>query len=409
MRRALMVLLCIGPILVAAWLGLGRGTAPAQAYVPRDDAEVLAPSPAWGPREARAQLARDPTNVALATELAKRDIEEARVTSDPRYLGHAQAALAPWWNDVAPPPEVLLLRATIRQSQHAFDEALLDLNELLRRTPGDAQAWLTRSVVLSVRGEYAASRASCAPLRALAGDLVSAQCLAAVDSLSGRAREAYAYLGSALRAAEERATLAKTPLRPAERAWILATLGEIAVRAGDDAAAEAHHRAALDADPSDAYTRAAYADLLLDQDRPAEVLSWLHGPGRENDDNLLLRLAIAEAASNHPAAESHRELLRARYLASQERGDVVHRREQARFHLVLLHDPSTALELAKANWQVQREPADARVFLESALAARSPAEAMPVLTFLEANRAEEPRLVALRSRVRELLPARPTP
>ena len=35
----------------------------------------------------------------------------------------------------------------------------------------------------------------------------------------------------------------------------------------------------------------------------------------------------------------------------------------------LLNDPKTALKLAEENWQVQKEPADIRIFLESALAA----------------------------------------
>jgi hypothetical protein len=51
------------------------------------------------------------------------------------------------------------------------------------------------------------------------------------------------------------------------------------------------------------------------------------------------------------------------------RGDRVHIREEARFTLHLLNDPKTALKFAEENWQVQKEPADIRILLESALAA----------------------------------------
>ncbi|MCI0467710.1 MAG: hypothetical protein L0Y57_11995, partial [Beijerinckiaceae bacterium] len=62
--------------------------------------------------------------------------------------------------------------------------------------------------------------------------------------------------------------------------------------------------------------------------------------------------------------------LRDRFEASRLRGDRVHVREEARFTLHLLNDPKAALTLARENWQVQKEPADVRILLESALAAR---------------------------------------
>jgi hypothetical protein len=85
-------------------------------------------------------------------------------------------------------------------------------------------------------------------------------------------------------------------------------------------------------------------------------------------------------------------MLGARFAASQARGDVVHRREHARFQLALRHDPKAALALARANWDVQKEPWDARIFLESA--------ANVVAEFLTKSGAEEPRLVALVRKVR---------
>ena len=228
------------------------------------------------------------------------------------------------------------------------------------------------------------------PLAKLAGPLVTSLCVASVDSLTGQAKKAYTDLLGALGRAP--------PTSAGERAWILSSLGEIAIRAGDDAEGEGHYKEALESNPSDAYTRAAYADLLLDEGRPAEVIPLLRG--RENDDNLLLRLALAEVAAHLSKAASHIDTLSARYLASQARGDVVHRREQARFHLWLRNDAKTALDLAKANWDVQREPWDARIFLESALAAGAPGAARGVAEFLAKSGAEEPRLVALATRVR---------
>ncbi len=384
---------------VAVLVGHGRTSAAGQPFLPADRGQVLehlaAGSSDPTSRELaamRKELEVDPKNVGLATAFARRNIEEGRARSDPRYLGHAQAALAPWWNEPSPPPEVLLLRATIRQSVHEFDSALVDLDRLLVLTPGDAQAWLTRSIVLSVRGRYVEATRSCAPLARLAGELVTAQCVASVESLTGHAKEGYQRLSDASARASTGAS------DRSEQAWIASSLGEIAIRAGNDAAGEKHYKEALALNASDAYTLAANADLLLDEGRAAEAIAPLRD--RENDDALLLRLALAESAAHDPSATKHVEMLGARFAASQARGDVVHRREQARFQLMLRHDPKAALALARANWDVQKEPWDARIFLEAALAANEPAAATVVAEFLAQSGAEEPRLVTLAAKVR---------
>jgi hypothetical protein len=58
------------------------------------------------------------------------------------------------------------------------------------------------------------------------------------------------------------------------------------------------------------------------------------------------------------------------------------RRAQARFALAVLGDVPRALALARQNWAEQREPADARLLLEAALAARDKAAAEPVQRWL---------------------------
>ena len=71
-------------------------------------------------RAMRSLLARDPKNLDLALRVAQLYMARARSESDPRFLGQAQAALGAWWSQSEPPVPVLLLRATIRQSNHDF-------------------------------------------------------------------------------------------------------------------------------------------------------------------------------------------------------------------------------------------------------------------------------------------------
>jgi hypothetical protein len=69
--------------------------------------------------------------------------------------------------------------------------------------------------------------------------------------------------------------------------------------------------------------------------------------------------------------------------------------------LHLLDRPRAALELARRNWATQREPADARILLEAALAANDPAAAQPVLDWLGRTGLEHVGLQALVDRLAE--------
>ena len=380
--------------ILAAAVAPAAGTA--APFLPADDAQVLEHLPAPGDatkrelRRLRAELSQNPRNLDLAIRLARRYIQVSRAESDPRYNGYAQATLTPWWNLAEPPVEVLVLRATLRQNRHDFDGALADLSRVLSVEPRNAQAWLTRAVILQVQGKYAEALQSCSRLRLLASPIVTATCLSSTMSLNGHATESYKLLREAL----DRAPNANARLR----LWALTVLAEITSGSGNHEAAEEHFRQALSLKLRDGYLLGAYADFLLDRGRAEEVRELLAGETRV--DGLLLRLALAEQRLNAPELAEHVATLRARFAASRMRGDVVHRREEARFTLHLLNQPTKALRLAQANWRVQREPWDARLVLETALAAEAPSEATPVLDWLKESRLEDVRIHSL---VRQLV------
>ena len=139
----------------------------------------------------------------------------------------------------------------------------------------------------------------------------------------------------------------------------------------------------------------AYADFLLDQQRPAEVRSLLQPFLRA--DGLLLRHAIALQQLRDTHAASAAELVGARFAAARERGDHTHKREEARYQLVLRGDAATALRLAQANWDVQKEPADVRILAEAALAAHDPAAQGVVRDWLQRTGLQDQASAALRT------------
>jgi predicted Zn-dependent protease len=370
------------------------GAAP---YLPTSGQQVIETLPrrADGARQElrrlQTELATRPTDLPLATDLAQRYIALGRAETDPRYLGYAQAALAPWWQLATPPPQVRLLRATLLQSTHHFAAALTDLAGVLATDPNNAQAWLTRATVQTVQGDYSGAAASCARVSRLTSQLVAVTCHAAVGTATGRTLQSENLLNLMLRRDPGAA--------PQLQEWSLTLLAEMAARRGDFPLAETRFKAALALAPQDSYLQGAYSDFLLDQKRPAEVLALVAGQTRI--DSLLLRraLALKQGAGSAAALAADVAELSARFDAAMARGDTVHQREQARFELVLRGEGKRALTLAQRNWAVQKEAADIRVYLEAALGARDPGAAKPVLDWIAANHSDD---VAVLNLVRQL-------
>ncbi|HVS23957.1 MAG TPA: hypothetical protein VMU03_09570, partial [Gammaproteobacteria bacterium] len=94
------------------------------------------------------------------------------------------------------------------------------------------------------------------------------------------------------------------------------------------------------------------------------------------------------------------ETLRYRLALSLDGREITHAREAAYFALYVLDLPKLALERALANWGVQREPIDARLVLEAALAAHRAADARPVLDWLASSGCEHVDLAQLERRLR---------
>jgi Flp pilus assembly protein TadD len=376
-------------ILVTA--GALPAPAHAEPFTPVDDSRVLERLPTPGDtgkrelRRLRARLSAEPHDLELAVDLARRYIQFGRAESDPRYNGYAQAALAPWWQMENAPVDVLVLRATLLQNRHQFDAALSDLSRALTLDPRNPQAWLTHAVILQVQGKASEAVASCLRLEGIADALVRTACLGAAAGRAGRAMAAYRLLDRALRR--------KPNADPRVRVWVSTILAEIAVSLDRQQDAERHFREARNVKIRDAYLLNAYADFLLDQGREREVVSLLLDEIRI--DGLLLRLALAEHRLDSARTREHVLALRARFDASRRRGDSVHLRDEARFELHLLERPERALKFALANWRSQREPWDARLVLEAALAADSPGEAAPVIDWFYQTGLEDARIEKL--------------
>jgi tetratricopeptide (TPR) repeat protein len=354
----------------------------AAAYIPSSDSAVLAELPA-GARHADVSTRRlAQSRVDVAIPLAQFYIQQSRLSGDLRYLGYAEAVLTPWVKQNPPLPDVLVLQATLQQSRHEFTASLATLERALTVRANDAQALLVRATVLRVLGRYPEASASCEQFSRIVEPRLGALCTESLRSLTGHLESAY----SALTQMSTQGWL------NSEKSWLYSELGEMAVRLGRDADAQRWFEQDLNLVPTDFYVRGAYADLLLRQGRPGEALKLLQG--RESFEPLLLRIAIAQRQLHDPQLAQSSARLRAAFAAETQRGEAVHRREQARFLLEVEDQPNLSLAAALENWGVQREPDDVLVLVNAAKAAGTPATAEPALDFMRTQDLRDVRVSA---------------
>jgi hypothetical protein len=110
---------------------------------------------------------------------------------------------------------------------------------------------------------------------------------------------------------------------------------------------------------------------------------------------LLLRLAIAAHRLGGPQAVRWAQAYEERLRAAERRHDYSHQREQAMYLLEVRNDPAAALEAARRNWAVQREPADLRLYARAAVAAHAGVDCALIAHWLAQSRYEDRTLGGL--------------
>lgn len=372
---------------------------PAQSAprTPADDATVIETLPLRaGDSRAReldalrASARKAPHDAAVAAALAQAYFDTAQARGDPRYIGYADAVVIPF--DQKMSVDLLVIRGMLRQYRHDFDGALGDLAAALAQDPERAGAHAWRGAIYLVVAQYDKARKECTALLDLQRPVLQGGCTALVQAYTGQLSSAYATLQKTLALARY----------DEQRLWLLTRLGEVSAWLGQTARAERHYRDALALGRDDGYLLAAWTDFLLDHKRPSEVVKLL--AVWEASDPLLLRLAEAETLLQLPAAKAHVQALDDRFAAAKLRGDTSHRAEEARFQLRLRKNAVLAVQLAAANYQIQKEPRDLRILLEAALAARDPDAAKPARDWLQSTGFEDAQMRSLAKQTLQLPP-----
>ena len=384
---------------IASWLALGIVTVFASSAVgvagtvrlPTRDDELVALVPRRGVSSAerqievlRRRLLERPRDAESAVSLVRGCLDLDHANPDPRWLGLATAALSPWSDSLEIPTEIRLARALLSQRSHDFNGALQDLDAVLAVSPRNAEAWLVKSTLHVVRGEYEPARRAAGSLWRLTDSLTASTAVATVASLSGSAARSCELL--------ERLLASATNSPAARQVWALTQLAETRERLGKDLEAEQAFRKAMRLAPRDPYLVGAFADFLLRTSRASEALNLL--AAFPTNESLLLRWveAARRLQRNSTAYLAAVRKLEETFAVQAERGERVHRREEARFRLRVLGDAPAALTLARENWEIQREPADLVLLQQTATATHSEPDLQRVRDWLATTRLEDVRL-----------------
>ena len=140
-------------------------------------------------RKLRDAWAAKPAFLPGALAYARAALELNRREEDPRYLGYAEASLALWLGRQQPPPEVLLLRASLRFARVDYVGAEQDLRVLIdSAAPEGHVARISRSSIYISRGDPAAALADCEAAKAHVSRLVASTCTGAARVSQARRR-----------------------------------------------------------------------------------------------------------------------------------------------------------------------------------------------------------------------------
>ena len=355
----------------AAW------AAPADIRTDFNDTDILVKLP-----QAALTNAERPTDPTRLADTVQQQILQARRDGDPRYLGYASGLLADW-PETRMTERLRVLRATLRQSLHQFDDARADLQTVIDSGSDPAQrlqARLTLANLELVQGRYDAAAEHCQVLANDMPGLIAYSCVAQVQGRTGQPQPAYQQLLEHRRQAGLRDVTGKL--------WAEGTLADLAAQLGNPLAPD-HWRYILSQEPEDLYTRARLADWLLDNDEPEKALAITDN--YEHVDSLAVIRAIALLRADHPHADALITRLRERFAEARWRGHLLHQRDVARFQLDVEGQPEQALIHALANWQDQREPEDTRLLLRASMAAGEDAPTRNVRNWLDQYRQTDAR------------------
>jgi hypothetical protein len=308
---------------------------------------------------------------------------------DMRWFGSAKAALAPWWQATDLPPEAHFLRGLVKQGFHDFDGGLKDFERAIVLEPRRAEFWSWRFALRLLQADMAGARQDTEEIAKLFGP---------DEADIYRAILAYR-TGQPLAAIKTLRRVIQSPGHQdaSSQDWLGFHLGEAHRVAGQPEQAVAVWGERLKASGQSHLIRLSLADLLNQQGRHLLAKNVaMHRPDMGSLTDALLVQALLASRGLKDGDESRlARLMDARLKAQALRQESLIERPKLIYQITYGQDLAAGLALSIENWRLQKEPLDAILFVQAALALGQARAAEPVVEWAEQTGYTDPQLSAL--------------
>jgi Tfp pilus assembly protein PilF len=397
----------ISGAVVTALLGLFVAMSPVAAqerFRPSETAVVLSASvhAASGRQNALRALDKawraQPQNLPSALAYARAVFTLGLTEGDLRWYGSAKAALTPWWTAADLPAEAYFLRGLVKQGFHDFQNGLQDINRAIALEPARAEFWSWRFALHLLLADMAAAQKDMEEIGRLFGEEEAKVYRAVLLYRTGQPLPAVALLSQAIGSVNYQDASSQD--------WLGFHLGEAHRVAGQPAKALAVWGQRLKASPQSHLIRLSLADLLNQQGQYRQAkntatatVTAANGNAPNNTasmtDALLMQAVLASRSLKDPDESRLASQLEARLQSQALRQEALIERPKLIYQIAYGRDLKAGLALSIDNWRLQKEPPDAVLFVQAALALGQARAAEPVVKWAEETGYTDPQLKLL--------------
>jgi Tfp pilus assembly protein PilF len=339
-----------------------------------------------------------PQNLPSALAYARAVFTLGLTEGDLRWYGSAKAALTPWWTAADLPAEAYFLRGLVKQGFHDFQDGLQDINRAIALEPARAEFWSWRFALHLLLADMTAAQNDIDAMGRLFGPEEAQVYRAVLLYRSGQPLPAVDMLSQALRSPNYQDASSQD--------WLGFHLGEAHRVAGQPDRALAVWGRRLKASPQSHLIRLSLADLLNQQGQYRQAkntamatVATSMGNGQNNTatmtDALLMQAVLASHGLKDPDEARLASQLEARLQSQALRQEALIERPKLIYQIAYGRDLKAGLALSIDNWQLQKEPPDALLFVQAALALGQARAAEPVVKWAEKTGYTDPQLAPM--------------
>ncbi len=332
----------------------------------------------------------NPEDLQIALAYARLVFNLGSSEGDLRWYGSAKAALQPWWQATDLPADGFFMRGLVKQGFHEFDSGLRDINQAISLDPKHAEYWSWRFSLHLMQANMDAAKQDVDEIQKLFGSEEANIYRAVLLYRTGQPLPALKLLDESIRSSGHQDA--------ASQIWIGFHLGEAHRVANQPDKALTLWRRLLQAYPQSHLLRLSLTDLLNQKKKYKEAKTVATSNSLITShltDALLMQALIASRGLNATDEALLASQMAARLQTQSLRQESLIERPRLIYQIAYGRDLASGLALSIDNWTLQKEPSDAVLFLQAALALNQAKSAEPVVRWAASTKYSDPQLSPL--------------